>query len=95
MLHTWLEFVAIKDKMPEGSICVIGDNYLKETWVDWNIRQDGELVNTERIDITYDIVGKGSLIYHWCNNYNNDWEVIGEHYISGNNFKLVIQKKSN
>jgi len=94
MLHTWFEFEAIKDKMPVGSICVINDNYLKNTWVDWNLKQDGELIGTERIDITYDTVGKGSLIYHWCLNYNNDWEIIGDHYTTGINVNLIIQKIS-
>ena len=31
MLHGWLEFDAIRHKMPSGSICVIDDNFFKES----------------------------------------------------------------
>lgn len=68
MLHCWLEFVSIKDKMPTGSIIIIiDDNFLKGTWVNWNEIIDGNYTGKfKKIDITYDIIGKGSLIYHWC-----------------------------
>lgn len=94
MLHGWLEFVEIKDKMPSGSIILVDDNFLKDTWVHWNETIDG--VNTgnfQRIDITYDIVGKGSLIYHWCQKENTDWDLIGDHYNPGGNIKLIIKKR--
>ena len=42
MLHGWLEFVAIKDKMPSGSIILIDDNFLNGTWVNWNEIVDGK-----------------------------------------------------
>lgn len=92
MLHGWLEFQAIKDKMPSGSIIAIDDNYLKGTWVEWNCFVDGEL-HQEKIDITYDIVGKGSLVYHYCQNYISDWKIIGNHYLCGSKIKIIIQKK--
>jgi hypothetical protein len=93
MLHGWLEFKAIEGKMPSGSIILIDDNFLKGTWVNWNYVSDGQVVGNERIDITYDIVGKGSMIYHYCKNYDSDWEIIGDHYHAGENIKLIIRKK--
>jgi len=95
MLHGWLEFVAIKDKMPTGSICVIDDNFLKNSYVYWDIikNENNEIIDSEKIDITYDIIGKGSLIYHWCKQYNTDWELIGDHYLPGENIKVIIRKK--
>jgi len=93
MLHGWLEFEAIRHKMPSGSICVIDDNFLKGTWVEWNWFDEGDLVNREVIDINYEIVGKGALIYHYCKNYESDWEIVGDHYKPGPNVKLIIKKK--
>ena len=93
MLHGWLEFKAIEGKMPSGSIILVDDNFLKDTWVNWNYYNDGVVVNSERIDITYDIVGKGSMIYHYCKNYDSDWEIIGDHYYVGDSIKLIIRKK--
>ena len=93
MLHAWLEFSTIKDKMPSGSICIIDDNYLNGTTVYWNILNNGNHVKTLPIDITYDIVGKGSLIYHWIKNYETEWELIGNHYHAGLNIKLILKKK--
>jgi len=94
MLHGWLEFVAIKDKMPSGSIIIVDDNFLKNSWVNWNIIQNGNYTGEhQRIDITYDIVGKGSLIYHWCQKENTDWDLIGNHYRIGENIKIIIKKK--
>ena len=92
MLHCWLEFDAIKDKMPSGSICIIDDNYLNGTTVYWNIFNNGNFVKTQPYDITYDIVGKGSLVYHWVKNYSTDWELIGNHYIAGPCIKLILKK---
>lgn len=94
MLHGWLEFVAIKDKMPSGSIIIIDDNFLKYSWINWNKIYDGKYTGEyERIDITYDIVGKGSLIYHWCQKENTDWNLIGNHYRIGENIKIIIKKR--
>jgi hypothetical protein len=93
MLHGFLEFEAIKDKMPSGSIIVIDDNFLKGTWVSWDSFNNGKLIKNETISIDYDIIGKGSLIYHYCQLPNSDWEIIGNHYKSGKNIKLIIKKK--
>jgi hypothetical protein len=89
MLHCWLEFNAIKDKMDIGSIVLIDDNFLKGTWVEWNYT-NGE---SEIININYDIIGKGSLIYHWVKNYNTEWCIIGDHYHIGENIKIILMKK--
>lgn len=94
MLHGWLEFVEIKDKMPSGSIILIDDNFLKDTWVNWNEIIDGlPTGNFKRIDITYDIIGKGALIYHWCQKVDTEWNIIGDHYKAGNNIKIIVQKR--
>ena len=94
MLHGWLEFAAIKDKMPSGSIIIVDDNFLKNSWVNWNIMQNGNYTGEhQRIDICYDIVGKGSLIYHWCQKENTDWDLIGNHYRIGENIKIIIKKR--
>jgi hypothetical protein len=94
MLHGWLEFVAIKDKMVSGSIILVDDNFLKGTWVDWNVIVDGKYVeNYQTIDIIYDIVGKGSLIYHFCQKEETEWDLVGDHYIAGDNIKIIIKKR--
>jgi len=94
MLHGWLEFVAIKDKMPSGSIILIDDNYMKGTWVHWNIMMNGQYTgDCIKVDVDYDIVGKGSLIYHWCEKSDTDWDLIGNHYNAGCNIKLIIKKR--
>jgi hypothetical protein len=94
MLHGWLEFVAIKDKMPSGSIILVDDNFLKGTWVNWNEIIEGQYTgNYQRVDITYDIVGKGSMIYHWCQKESTDWDLIGDHYKAGSSIKLIIKKR--
>ena len=93
MLHGWLEFESIKDKMPSGGICIIDDNFLKGTWVQWNSVENNHIIGNEVIDINYDIIGKGALIYHYCKNYNTEWEIVGDHYQPGPNVKLIIKKK--
>lgn len=93
MLHGWLEFSVIKDKMPSGAICIIDDNYFNGTTVYWNILNNGNHVKTVPYDVTYDVIGKGSLIYHWIKNYTTDWEIIGNHYQAGPNVKIIIKKK--
>ena len=94
MLHGWLEFAAIKDKMPSGSIIIIDDNFFKDSWVNWNIMQNGNYTGEyQRIDITYDTVGKGSLIYHWCQKENTDWDLVGNNHRVGENIKIIIKKR--
>jgi hypothetical protein len=93
MLHHWLEFQSIKDKMPSGSICIIDDNFFKNTIVYWDTFLNGEKQNTQEIEITYDIIGKGTLVYNWVKNYTTDWDLIGDHYNAGPNIKLFFKKK--
>ena len=92
MLHGFLEFQELEHKMPIGSYIIIDDNYLKGSWVDWNLLSSGIITETERIDISYDIIGKGSLIYHYCKEDRSNWKIIGDHYKPGKNVKLIIQK---
>lgn len=93
MLHGWLEFDAIRNKIPSGGICIIDDNFLKDSWVSWNTILNGEVLNSKIIDINYDIIGKGALVYHWCKNYDTDWEIVGDHYLVGSNIKIILRKK--
>ena len=93
-LHGWMEFDAIRDKMPSGSICLVDDNYLKGSWVSWNwIDPEGNLLSQEEIKVDYDIVGKGSLIYHWAQREETDWDLIGDHYQPGKNIKVILKKR--
>lgn len=87
MLHGWREFESLKDKVNIGTIVVIDDNFFQGTWVDW-IYNNG---NSERIDINYPIVGKGGLIYHFCEDDKNGWRILSEP-IGGINNKIVIKK---
>ncbi len=94
MLHGFLEFQAIKDKMPSGSIIIVDDNFLKGTWVHWRELVNGEMTgNYEKIDINYEIVGKGSLIYHWCQKSETEWDILDNHHQVGSNIKLIIKKR--
>ncbi len=93
MLHHWLEFEAIQDKMPSGSLLLIDDNFFKGTFVSWHLLNNGVHTDTKRIDIDYDIIGKGSLIYHFVKEKESNWELIGNHYVAGPNLKLFFRKK--
>jgi hypothetical protein len=95
MLHHWIEFTTIKDKMPSGSIILVDDNFFKDTIVYWNILDpEKKLYDTIPIDITYEIMGKGALIYHAVKEKKvTDWELIGDHYNAGPNQKLIFLKK--
>ena len=94
MLHCWLEFNAIKDKMQSDSIILVDDNFFAGTCVNWNYLDGyGNIVNSEKINIEYDIIGKGSLVFHWCEKENTDWDLIGNHYKVGDNIKLILKKR--
>lgn len=94
MLHHWLEFIEVKDKMESGSILLIDDNFFAGTRVYWNtIDGLGNILNTTEVDITYELVGKGSLVYHAVKEKKiTDWELIGDHYSVGPNHKLIFKK---
>jgi hypothetical protein len=95
-LHGWLEFIALKDKMPSGSIIIIDDNYLKSTMIEWIVRgQDGpdDIREVRQYVIDYPIIGKGAHIYQWCQKEETDWDIIGNLYDVGPNVKILIQKR--
>jgi hypothetical protein len=88
-LHGWEEFKAIESKMPKGSIIVIDDNYRKGTYVQWfhvDGKEDGMLIN-------YPMVGKGAHVYQHVLNNESNWKLIGTHYDTHDNIKIIIQKK--
>lgn len=93
MLHHWLEFEAIQDKMPSGSLLLIDDNYFKGTVIYWHILVNDELKDIKEVYIDYDLIGKGSLVYHFVNEKKSNWEFIGNHYVAGPNLKLFFRKK--
>jgi hypothetical protein len=75
-------------------LCIIDDNFLRGTLVYWDWFDDfGNLLSTETIEIPYEIIGKGSLIYHWVKNQDSGWDIVGDHYKVGDKFKLVIKKR--
>jgi hypothetical protein len=88
-LHGWEEFKAIESKMPRGSIIVIDDNYKQDTAVQW-FHGDGR---EDSMIIKYPIVGKGAHVYQHVLNNKTDWELIGTHYNTNDNLKIIIQKK--
>ena len=93
MLHGFLEFMAIKDKMPVGGICIIDDNYMGGTWLEWLQTVDGNYTgNQQKIDVTYEMVGKGALVYHWVKQRETEWQLIGDHYLPGSNIKVMLKK---
>lgn len=87
-LHGWREFEAIKDKLQENTIIIIDDNYLYGTYVQWFF--NGTIESGKNIDVP--ILGKGAHIYQWVLNGNNDWKLIGDHYNTPENIKVIIQK---
>jgi hypothetical protein len=88
-LHGWEEFKAIESKMPKGSIIIIDDNYRNGTWLEW-IHADGR---REVGDIRFPMLGKGAHVYQYVLNNKSDWELIGNHYETHDNIKIIIQKK--
>ncbi len=93
-LHGWREFAALKDKMPIGSIIIVDDNWIDGTWIEW-VYPEATGLDNEIIDITYPILGKGSLISHFINDEETSsksgWEMIGV-YTPGHNNKLIMKK---
>lgn len=93
MLHGFMEFLAIKDKMESGSYIIVDDNFLKGTIIYWNVFVNGIYVKTKEFEVGQDILGKGSMIYHYAAGKNSGWELVGNHYIVGPNLKLIFRKK--
>lgn len=88
-LHGWEEFKAIESKMLPGSIIIVDDNYRQNTIVQW-IYSDG---NQNSMVIPYPMVGKGAHVYQHALNENSSWKLIGTHYDTFDNIKIIIQKK--
>lgn len=88
-LHGWREFDAIKDKVPSGGIIIIDDNFRDNTSIAWTY-PNGVV---EDIVTTYPMNGKGALVYHHAISGTSDWELIGTHYDSHRNIKIIVQKK--
>jgi hypothetical protein len=88
-LHGWEEFKAIESKMAKGSIIVIDDNYRNGTYVQW-FHPNGEV---DGMNVRYPMVGKGAHVYQHVLNNNTDWQLIGSHYDTFDNLKIIIQKK--
>jgi hypothetical protein len=88
-LHGWEEFKSIESKMESGSIIIIDDNYRQGTYIEWFH------VNGERDDdvVKYPMLGKGVHIYQHVLNNETGWKLIGTHYDTYDNIKIIIQKK--
>ena len=71
---------------------IIDDNYFKGTWVNWNITFGGEYIGkSKQIDIEYPIVGKGSLVYHFVEGGDSNWEKLSKDIV-GSNQKIIFKK---
>jgi hypothetical protein len=75
--------------MPKGGIIVIDDNYRKGTYVQW-FHVDGR---EDSMVIPYPMVGKGAHVYQHVLNNESNWKLIGTHYDTHDNIKIIIQKK--
>ncbi len=93
MLHGFLEFLAIKDKMESGSYVIVDDNFMRETIIYWDVYVEGKIVKTDEFYVQQEILGKGTMIYHYCKREDSDWELVGDHYHAGPNIKLILRKK--
>lgn len=92
-LHGWREFEAIKDKVNSGCVIMVDDNFLKGSWVNWDSISNGNIIKTNRIDITHPCIGKGAHIYWWAQQSNNDWNLIPfNNFKPGRNVKIICQK---
>jgi len=88
-LHGWEEFKSIESNMESGSIIIIDDNYIRNTLLEWYFF-DGK---RDEVVIKYPILGKGAHIYQHVLNNETEWKLIGTHYNTHNNIKVIIQKK--
>lgn len=93
MLHGYLEFVSIKDKMPSGSYIIVDDNFFRGTTIWWNIYENGNLTDVKEFLVNQEILGKGSMIYHYVKTHDCGWELVGDPYLPFGNRKIVLRKK--
>lgn len=94
MLHGWLEFEAVAPKVREGGIVIFDDNFFKGTRVYWNHYHNGEMVGMTPVDITAEVMGKGAIVWEWVRSRGKGWEILGDHYRSVDNTKIVLRKKT-
>jgi hypothetical protein len=68
---------------------------MRNSLIYWNwLDPEGKLLSTEEIEVEYDILGKGALVYHWALKPETDWDLIGDHYqTAGENIKVIIKKR--
>ena len=92
MLHTWREFEALQDKIDKNGLVIIDDNYFYGSWVEWNTYVNNVIVDRKKIDITHPIIGKGTLVYHYCEDERNGWEILSKD--KGHGLKKIVLKKN-
>lgn len=88
-LHGWEEFKAIESRMPKGGIIIIDDNYPRNTNMQF-VYNDGRVKTTV---VDYPMIGKGAHVYQYVLRNDTQWRLLGTHYDSPNNIKIIIQKK--
>jgi hypothetical protein len=64
------------------------DNFFEGTWIRWDYQDERE---SERIDINYPIVGKGSMVYHFVEEGKSNWEKLSIDSL-GQNEKIIYKK---
>lgn len=87
-LHAFKEFELIKDVMPSGSLIIIDDNWIKNTYLQW-FADNNEISRV----IDCPVIGKGANIYNEALNYDIGWNIVGSHYNSHNNIKIILKKR--
>lgn len=87
-LHGWEEFKSIEHKLPLGSIIIIDDNYRQGAYLQW-FHPDG---TEDGMIIKFPMIGKGAHVYQQVLYGKTKWKLIGEHYNTFDNIKIVIQK---
>lgn len=88
-LHTWKEFKQIEHLMPIGSIIVIDDNWRKSTYLQWIENGVDGLY-----EIKYPFIGKGVHLYQESIANRINWKIVGDHYDTFDNIKLILKKYS-
>jgi len=88
-LHTWKEFVSIEKLMPAGSIMIVDDNWRNSTVLQWIENGVSELH-----EIKYPFIGKGTHLYQESVANRISWKIVGNHYDTYDNMKLILKKNS-
>jgi predicted O-methyltransferase YrrM len=61
-LHHYRELDAVYSRLSEDVIISVDDNFLPNTWVEWNTFRDGVVIDKTRYTVGNRILGKGTLI---------------------------------